>query len=121
MRKVAIPALACALMASGCSSGGAAGGGSSKPATETDRAAALGCLRGQQKLDARPVGKDTVTIGPDRRGPRIRFFLNAGEAEAAQFEGREEGSEQIGSALLYVDSASKAVLDKVEACLDDLA
>ena len=35
-------------------------------------------------------------IGDGADAPRIKFFLTAGEAEAAQFEGDGEGAEQIG-------------------------
>ena len=57
-------------------------------------------------------------------GPRIRFYLTAAEAEAAQFQGRGEGAEQIGSALLFVDPEvdpeTEEVLEDVEGCLADL-
>jgi hypothetical protein len=57
-------------------------------------------------------------------GPRIRFYLTAAEAEAAQFQGKGEGAEQIGSALLFVDPEvdpeTEDVLEDVEGCLADL-
>ena len=53
-------------------------------------------------------------------GPRVVFFLTAGEAEAAQFEGEGEGAEQIGSALLYVREGTDDLLEEVEACLGEL-
>ena len=101
-------------------------GGSDRPraatgADENDkRAAALECLRDEQGMAATPVGEDLIQVGDPRRGPRIRFFLTAGEAEAKQFEGGAEGSEQIGSALLFVRKGGEAELEKVEACLDDI-
>ena len=59
-------------------------------------------------------------MGDPKTGPRIVFYLTAGEAEARQFEGDAEGSEQIGSALLYVRDGSDDVLGDVESCLGDL-
>ena len=55
-----------------------------------------------------------------RNGPRIRFFLTSGQAEAEQFAGRGEGSEQIESALLFVREGSEQLLEDVEECLDNL-
>jgi hypothetical protein len=57
-------------------------------------------------------------------GPHIRFYLTAAEAEAAQFQGRGEGAEQIGSALLFVEPETSEEMDEllkdVEGCLADL-
>lgn len=57
-------------------------------------------------------------------GPSIRFYLTAAEAEAAQFQGRGEGAEQIGSALLFVEQETSEEMDElledVEGCLADL-
>ena len=118
MPRLAPPALvlvcaAAALAACGSDGGGSAGGGDK-------RGAALGCLRGEKGLPARAVGEDTIQVGHGERGPRIRFFLHGGEAEATQFEGKGEGAEQIGSALLYVRGASEDLLDDVEKCLEEL-
>ena len=108
-----------ALAASGC---GSKSGSSASPADKQSdkRGAALACLRGEQRVDARPLGRDSIQVGDARTGPRIKFFLTNGEAEAAQFEGRGEGSEQIGSALLFVRDGSENTLEDVETCLDQL-
>ena len=108
-----IPAL-CALLA-GC------GGGDSAGKDKNDkRATALDCLKNEQHLPARLLGKDSIQIdGPD--SPRVQFFLTSGEAEAFQFEGRAEGTEHIGAALLFVRKAPDDQLEHVEACLDELA
>ena len=54
----------------------------------------------------------------------MRFYLTAAEAEAAQFRGTGEGSEQIGSALLFVDPEvdpkTEDILKDVEGCLAEL-
>jgi hypothetical protein len=85
-----------------------------------DRAVTLDCLTNKQELPARLLGAHAIQVGEPDRGPRIQFYLTQGQAEAAQFEGRGEGSEQIGKALLYVKGAPDAELKKVEACLDAL-
>ena len=85
-----------------------------------DRTAALTCLTEDKGLDASIQGDDAITVGDPRRGPRIVFFLTSGEAEAAQFEGNGEGSEQIGSALLFTRHGTDDELTDVENCLSDL-
>lgn len=102
--------------------GGCGGNDSSAAPSEEkndDRAAVLECLRGEG-VDAHVVGENRLQVGDPKTGPRIQFFLTAGEAEAKQFEGRAEGSEQIGSTLLFVRRGSDGVLEQVEACLDQL-
>ena len=105
-------ALLCAALA-GC-------GGGSGPNSRNDLPDALTCIRHDKGLPARQTGPDTIQVGDPAGGPRIRFFLTAGESAAAQFEGREEGSEQIGASLLYVRQASDNTLKDVENCLDSL-
>ena len=102
-------ALAGALLA-GCGASDEDGGGG-------DRAAALGCLK-EKGVAARPVGTDSVQVGDPATGPRIRFFLTNGQAEAFQFQGRAEGAEQIGEALLFTRRGSEDLLERVESCLD---
>ena len=48
--------------------------------------------------------------------PRIVFFLTAGEAEAAQFEGDGEGAEQIGRRCCS-SARQRRPLEEVEVCL----
>jgi hypothetical protein len=83
------------------------------------RGAAVTCITGKG-LQASEQGRAAVTVGDPRTGPRILFYLTAGQAEAAQFEGHGEGAEQIGSALLFVRQGSDDELEKVELCLNDL-
>jgi len=58
------------------------------------------------------------------RRSRVKFYLTAAAAEAAQFQGEGEGAEQIGSALLFVgpevDPKTEDILKDVEGCLADL-
>jgi hypothetical protein len=83
------------------------------------RAAAMTCLE-EEGIDAQLQGEDEIVIGEGPGAPRIQFFLTAGESEAAQFEGDGEGAEQIGSALLYVESGDDDLLEDVENCLAEL-
>ena len=71
----------------------------------------------EEGIDARLEGEREVVVGDGPGAPRIRFFLTAGESEAAQFKGRGEGSEQIGAAWLYVNEGSDELLEDVENCL----
>jgi hypothetical protein len=84
------------------------------------RAVALECLTETKRLEARLQGEDAILVGDSESGPRIRFFLTSGEAEAEQFEGRGEGAEQIGNALLFTRDGSEEELADVESCLDEL-
>jgi hypothetical protein len=103
-----------AMVAAGC-------GGPDYDADPNDkRAVALECLTETKDLDARLDGEDAILVGDSESGPRIRFFLTSGEAEAEQFEGRGEGAEQIGNALLFTREGSEEVLADVENCLDEL-
>lgn len=99
-----------------------AGCGSTKvgPDSNDKRQAALTCLTDKQKLDARLRGSDAIQVGGTSSGPRIRFFLTRGEAEAAQFEGTAEGTVQSGSALIYVRRNGDKLLEQVEDCIDNL-
>ena len=116
MRRAIAIALGCAAL-SGC-------GLSSSDDDGTDpndkRATALECLKEDKGLDARLQGADRIQVGSPSTGPRIRFFLTGGEAEAEQFEGRGEGAEQIKSALLFTRRGSEEDLSDIEECLNDL-
>jgi predicted small lipoprotein YifL len=107
----------------GCGRGGSEDPSAGRPSTvdeNDDRAIALDCLTRVRGLDARLEGEHEVVVGADDTGPKIRFFLTGGESEARQFEGKAEGSEQIGNTLLYVRKGSDDVIEDVEFCLDHL-
>jgi hypothetical protein len=105
---------------------GLAGCGSSDAGGDVDEsdkpAAALACLD-EEGIGARIEGQDENEVVLDA-GPRIKFYLTAAEAEAAQFRGHGEGAEQIGSALLFIapelDSETEDLLKDVEGCLAEL-
>jgi hypothetical protein len=119
MRKIVL--LACAAVvvaAAGC--GGSKQDPVAKPPNQYDtRGVAFACIR-NDRLPARLVDRDTIQVGDPATGPRIKFYLNAGQAEAAQFAGQGEGAEQINNALLFVRKGSDPLLQKLEGCLDDL-
>jgi hypothetical protein len=104
----------------------AAGCGSSDAAPVVDESdvpgTALACLE-ENGIEAERRGENQNELVLEA-GPRIRFYLTAAEAEAAQFQGRGEGAEQIGSALLFVqpetDPEMDDILHDVEVCLSDL-
>jgi hypothetical protein len=112
--------LALLLLVAGCGSDDAAPVGDDSDT----RSVALACIADQKGIDARLDGDDEIALGGAATGTHIKFYLTAGEAEAAQFEGQEEGTEQIGAALLFVEPevnpATEDILGDVEKCLSDL-
>jgi hypothetical protein len=116
MRWTLSPALVavCALALAAC------GGAKEGPESNDKRGVALDCLKRDKGLDARLVGEDEIQVGDTRTGPRLRFFITRGQAEAEQFEGRAEGTLQSGSALIYVRDNPDELLEKVEDCIDNL-
>ena len=105
-------------LASGCGSSDAGGN-----VNKSDLpGSALSCLEAND-IQAERTGKDDDELVLDA-GPRIKFFLTADDAIAEQFRGRQEGTEQIGTALLFVDPETSKqqddILHDVEVCLSDL-
>jgi hypothetical protein len=112
--RFALPLLLLVVALPGCGIG-------SDDATPDDgdtRSVVMACFE-REGIDARFEGDHDIVVGNGPGAPRIKFFLTAGESEAAQFEGRGEGSEQIGAALLYVNEGSDELLEPVENCLAD--
>jgi hypothetical protein len=107
-------AAACALALGAC------GGAKEGPESNDKRDVALDCLTGEKGLQAKAVGEEEIQVGDDRSGPKVRFFITRGVAEAEQFEGRAEGTLQSGSALIYVRRSPDDLLAKVEDCIDNL-
>jgi len=103
-----------------------AGCGSSDAAPEVDESdkpgSTVACLDAEG-VPAHVNGGDENEVVLDA-GPRVKFYLTAAAAEAAQFQGEGEGAEQIGSALLFVDPEvdpkTEDVLKDVEGCLAQL-
>ena len=57
-----------------------------------------------------------IQIGSLPAGPTIIFEATPGAAQALQLDGKDEGAEVIGSALLFPNKASGSLLSKVENC-----
>jgi hypothetical protein len=112
--------LALLLLAAGCGSDDAAPVGDDSDT----RGVAFACIADEKGIDARLDGDDEIALGGAATGTHIKFYLTAGEAEAAQFEGDGEGAEQIGAALLFVepevDPDTEDILGDVEKCLSEL-
>jgi hypothetical protein len=64
-----------------------------------------------------PPGYPTIQVRTRPSGPTVEFTLTPGDAQAAQIKGLAQGAEAIGSALLYPNGASDALLNKVEVCV----
>jgi hypothetical protein len=90
------------------------------PSDDSDtRSVVMACFEAEG-IDARlegEEGKEEAVIGNGPDAPRVRFFLTAGESEAAHFQGEGEGSEQIGATWLYTNGGSDDLLEEVENCL----
>ena len=115
------PLLALPLMA--LAIGGCGSSDAGPPVDESDLpGSALACLESKD-IPATREGEQGNELVLDA-GPRIRFYLTADEAIAAQFRGRGEGAEQIGTALLFVEPEvnpdTEDLLRDVEGCLADL-
>jgi hypothetical protein len=103
-----------------------AGCGSSDAGPSVDKSdlpgSALACIQ-DKGIEAERRGEEGNEIVLST-GQRIRFYITADEAIAAQFRGRGEGAEQIGTALLFVDAETSEetddLLHDVETCLADL-
>jgi hypothetical protein len=111
--KRAVPLLLLAVGLPGCG----IGSDDAAPNEGDTRAVVMACFE-KEGIDAREDG-DEIVIGDGPGAPRIRFFLTAGEAEAAQFQGEGEGAEQIGATWLYVNDGSDDLMKPVEDCLAD--
>jgi hypothetical protein len=61
-------------------------------------------------------GYPTIQVMTRPSGPTIEFLATPGYAQAAAITGQAQGAEAIGSALLYPNMASDALLNTVEAC-----
>jgi len=115
------PALLLVLLAvavTGCGSDDAA-----PPVDESDLpGSTVACLEAEG-VAAHVQGENGGEVVLDA-GPRVKFYLTAAAAEAAQFQGEGEGAEQIGSALLFVDPEvdpeTEDALKAAEGCLADL-
>jgi hypothetical protein len=85
------------------------------------RGIALDCIVNFKGIDAEATGENAIQVGDDsERDPRIEFFVSTGEAEGLQFKGEYEGTEHIGTALLFVREADDDLLEDLEECLQQI-
>jgi hypothetical protein len=115
--KAALSLLLLALALTGC----AIGSEDAAPDEGDIRSNMMACFE-EEGLDPRLEGEDgeeEIVVGQGEGAPRVRFFLTAGESEAAHFEGEGEGAEQIGAGWLYTNEGTEDVLEPMENCLAD--
>lgn len=126
-RPIALIAVA-GLLVAGCGStrtpeqsGGpnAIAGGGARVAPYDPRATPLACMKAD-RLPARLDGERAIVIGTGPGAPRAVFQVDGGTAQGTQVRGDAEGAEVIGSALLYTNAGSDALLTKVETCLGEI-
>jgi hypothetical protein len=76
----------------------------------------LACLH-QHGLPAQLSGPTGIQVGALPAGPTIEFASTPGGAQFLQIQGKSQGAEVIGSALLYPNGGSDAELSTIEDCL----
>lgn len=122
----------CALAALSLSVSVSACGVAAKPQAGTAQAAALSpqritdprkkhieCLQAAKV----PVRRETLggypsfQVGTRPSGPTVVFLATPGAAQNAQIQGRAQGAEVIGAALVYPNQAPDALLTQVETCV----
>jgi hypothetical protein len=84
------------------------------PATDVDNH--LACLQGK-RLPVQVVSQTTLRVGPAPAGPTIVFTASPAVAQAKQIQGKVQGAEVIGSALVYPNQGSDGELASIGACL----
>ncbi|HUA50205.1 MAG TPA: hypothetical protein VMA77_33540 [Solirubrobacteraceae bacterium] len=85
------------------------------PLTDMDNH--LGCIR-DAHLAVQVLSPTKLQIGSAPTGPTVVFTATPGAAQNYQIEGKSQGAEVIGTALLYPNQGSDSEVAAVEACLD---
>lgn len=67
-----------------------------------------------ERIDSDP----SFQVGVRPTGPTVQFLASPGAAQYAQIEGKAQGAEVIGSALLYPNQAPAGLLNEVETCVE---
>jgi hypothetical protein len=126
-RRASLALLGCAVALAGCGSvrvQPTTSGGSTALASRgkvdsplTDMHNHLGCIRGAH-LPVQVLTPTKLQVGPAPAGPTIVFTATPGAAQDYQIEGKSQGAEVIGTALLYPNRGTDAELASIEACLD---
>jgi hypothetical protein len=121
-------AAACALAAvslSGCGVASKPEAGSAQAATISKHQLADPRTKHIRCLKADHIGYHLLTIGTypsiqvgtKPAGPTIEFTATPGAAQNVQITGRSEGAAVIGSALVFPNAASDALMQKVDDCM----
>jgi hypothetical protein len=121
-RKLALGAGLAAISLAGC-------GTTAKPEAGTVKAAAaehkriddprkthVQCLH-SKGIHVSEFGGTWLQVGARPYGPTIHFEPTPGAAQELQISGQVQSAEVIGSALLYPNQASDALLEMVEDCI----
>jgi hypothetical protein len=64
-----------------------------------------------------PSGYPSIQVGKAPSGPLAEFAATPGAAQNVQIEGKSQGALVIGSALLYPNQASDALMQRVDKCM----
>jgi hypothetical protein len=124
--RAAVALLGCAIALAGCgavrvqpttpsgSSTLASRGRVDSPLTDIDNH--LGCMR-DADLPVQVVNPIELQVGALPAGPTIVFTNSPGAAQADQIEGKTQGAEVIGTALVYPNQGSDGELASIAACL----
>jgi hypothetical protein len=83
----------------------------------TDMRNHLGCMR-DARLPVQVLSPTELQVGSAPTGPTIVFTATPGAAQSYQIEGKSQGAEVIGTALLYPNQGNDGELASIEACLD---
>ena len=115
--KATAAACAAAVALSGCASlAKPAGGRGAAVDPRTGPPNYLACLRAN-RLAVNERGTNRLQVGHLPSGPTIVFEPTAAIAEGRQIQGKAQGAEVIGAALLYPNYAPGAELTVIENCL----
>jgi hypothetical protein len=87
-----------------------------RKAVDDPRKTHVDCLR-QEHIPVSEFDRTWLQVGAKPSGPTIHFAPTPGAAQEFQIDGQVQGAEVIGSALLYPNQASDALLQKVEDCI----
>lgn len=120
--KLALAAVLAAISLSACGSTAKPEAGTLKAASidakkvDDPRTTHVQCLR-TEHVPVVEFGKVWLQIATKPFGPTVQFTPTPGAAQEMQIDGQVESAEVIGSALLYPNRASDALLQKVEDCM----
>jgi len=77
----------------------------------------LGCIRSAH-VPVQVVSPTKLQVGTAPSGPVVVFTSTPGAAQDYQIEGKAQGAEVIGTALLYPNQGPDPEVAAIEACLD---